>query len=229
MNSYKDHIRPEERLIVALDVPNAEQAFRIVDELNGVVSFFKIGLELLMSGSVKELINQLVKSNRVFIDLKLPNDVPTTISNVVRLSAEMSVSFLTLSNSVSAETIMAACKERKNDMPKLLFVPCLSSTEIVDMEKQLLQPSYFAWESGVDGFIVSGDEIKIVRQLYPNAIIVSPGIKSANSFLDDHKRCCSASKALQFGADYIVVGRPITQASNIKEAAIQFINEMATI
>jgi orotidine-5'-phosphate decarboxylase len=149
------------------------------------------------------------------------------------------VKFLTLSNSVSRDTIQAALAGRggrKN--PQLLFVSYLSSLDRADFVEQTgRDPSEFerhieertasARRAGVDGFIVSGQEIKLLRAKYPEAVLVSPGIRPAGSSLDDHKRSCTPAEAIRLGADYIVVGRPIRNAPNRRAAAQKIIDEIA--
>jgi orotidine-5'-phosphate decarboxylase len=182
----------------------------------------------------------LIPSKRVFVDLKLPNDIPETVKRAVGVAAQHGVTFLTLSNSVTEETIRAAALGRgERRDPKLLFVPVLSSLDRTDFAKQTGQdPAEFerflerrteeSQRAGADGFIVSGQEIQLLRKRYPQAVLVSPGIRPAGSATDDHKRSCTPAEAIRFGADYIVVGRPIRNAPNRRDAAARIIDEIAS-
>src|SRR5260370_16134048 len=118
-------MKAQDRIIVALDVSTAGEALELVDELDGLVSFYKVGLELLMAGSLGDLLRRL-KDKRLFVDLKLPDDITATITRVVHLASEMGVRFLTLSHSVGPTTIRAAAEARTNHLPELLWVPFVS-------------------------------------------------------------------------------------------------------
>ncbi len=233
---------PQERIIVALDVPTHQEARRLVDDLDGLVSFYKVGLELLMAGGVEDLLRALVPSKRVFADLKLPDDIPATVKNVVHVAADTGVTFLTLSHSAGPETIRAALAGRGDrKAPELLFVPFLSSQDEVDFARRTGRPpsefegdlvarSVQAKEAGADGFIVSGPQIALLRSRFPTAPLVSPGIRPAWAPPDDHKRSCTPAEAIALGADYIVVGRPIRKAAHRearRDAAKRIIDEVA--
>jgi orotidine-5'-phosphate decarboxylase len=234
-------MKPQDRIIVALDVPTRAEALRLVDELEGLVSFYKVGLELLLGGGLQDLIGQ-IGNKSIFVDLKLPDDIPATIGNVVRLAAEMGVRFLTLSHSVGAATIRAAVSARGSHAgPELLWVPVLSSMDAADFARQtggdaadfhsdLVRRARLAKTTGTDGFIVSGQEIALLRAEFPKVTLVSPGIRPAWASGDDHKRACTPAEALRLGADYIVVGRPIRNAGNRearRAAAQRIIDELA--
>jgi orotidine-5'-phosphate decarboxylase len=232
-------MKPQERIIVALDVPTPGDGLEIVRELAGLISFYKIGLELMMSGRMDELLRRLLPENRVFLDLKLPNDIPETVRKAVGVAAKLGVEFLTLSNGVSSRTIREAVAGRgSHSGPGLLFVPFLSSLDRVDfaestgrapseLEAYLVETAANAKAAGADGFIVSGPEIGTLRARYPAATLVSPGIRPAGSPADDHKRSCTPAEAIRLGADYIVVGRPIRNAASRRAAAQSIVDEVA--
>lgn len=231
--------QPHERIIVALDVPTSREALLIVDELGALVSFYKVGLELLMGGGMEALLRSLVQRARVFVDLKLPNDIPTTVRNAVRVASEVGVKFLTLSHSVTGVTIHAALQGRGDrPEPKLLLVPALSSLDKTDFAREtgldasefgsdLVRRATDAKNAGVDGFIISGPEIGLLRAAFPQVTLVSPGIRPAGASADDHKRSCLPAEAIRLGADYIVVGRPIRDARDRRDAAKRIIDEVA--
>ncbi len=231
---------PKDKIIFALDVPTTEQARSLVDELGDLISFYKLGLELLMAGGMESLLQELVKTKRVFVDLKLPGDIPTTVERTVNLASRIGVTFLTLSNSVTPDTIAAALRGRGREaFPKLLYVSFLSSMDRMDFAGQygkapdefesfLQRRSDTALDAGVDGFIVSGREIALLRARYGKEVtLVSPGIRPSGASTDDHKRSCTPSEAVQLGADFLVVGRPIRDAPDRRAAASAIIDELA--
>ncbi len=226
-----------DRLIFALDVPTREEALRLVDELDGVVSFYKVGLELLMSGALEELLGKL-KGKRVFVDLKLPDDIGETVRRAVQVSARHQVKFITLSASVDEKTIAAAVEGRRPfPDPKILFLSFLSSLDSADyarrhqapaegFEAHILDRSSRALSAGCDGLIASGEAIRLLRHRFPGTIIVSPGIRPQGSTPDDHSRFTTPARAIELGADYLVVGRPIRNAPRRPEAAQAIIDEI---
>ena len=233
-------LEPSSRLIVALDVPTTRDALEMMASLGAGVSFYKIGLELLMSGGMEDLLRRLVGTDkRAFVDLKLPGDIPETVRRAVGVAARLGVSLLTLSSSVPSATIRDAVQGRGDRAtPKLLVVSFLSSMSRTDFaETTGKDPSQFeahlkdrtaqALAAGADGFIVSGPEIGLLRDEYPDVLLVSPGIRPAGSSTDDHKRSCTPADAIRLGADYIVVGRPIRDSSNRSDAAKRIIDEIA--
>jgi orotidine-5'-phosphate decarboxylase len=211
-----------ERLIVALDVPSNDQALRLVDELEGIASFFKVGLELFVAGGIDALLKKLIGEKRIFVDLKLPNDIGETIRRAVKVYAELGVEFLTLSGEADPATIRAA-REGRGDkaLPRLLYVSYLSSKDEADLREggssdrlvdHVVDRARRAVSTGCDGLIASGNLIRTLRQEFPdsNAVpIVSPGVRPAGSASDDHKRTATPYEAIRMGADFLVVGRPI--------------------
>jgi orotidine-5'-phosphate decarboxylase len=226
-----------DRLIVALDVPTADEALRAVDQLDNV-SFFKIGFQLFMTGELRRLLEAL-HAKHVFVDLKIPGDIGNTVAAVVDFCVAMNVQLLTLSESMPAPAIAAARRSRDRQAsvtPKLLTVPFLSSLDatdlpamagVTDVETHILKRAHAALEAGCDGMIASGDAIAICRRAFPRpTLVVSPGIRPAGSSHDDHKRFTTPGAAIQMGADYLVVGRPILRASHPRDAAARVIEEI---
>lgn len=230
--------KPHERVIVALDVPSVEEALAIVDELSGVISFFKIGLELLMSGGAIQLLHHLRKDKQVFVDLKLPPDIPETIRRVVKVAADAEVNLLTLSHVVNESTMRDAAGARGGrPNPQLLYVSWLSSLDRQDFAYQHDRPDTSFEDAivhrcrtmqvcGADGFIVSGPEIAVFRKAFPDNVLVSPGIRQSGAASDDHKRFTTPGEAIRLGADYIVVGRPIRNVRDRAAAAQAIIDEV---
>jgi orotidine-5'-phosphate decarboxylase len=232
-----------DRLIVALDVPSAHEAMTVVNRLTNV-SFFKVGWELFMAGVLKGDLRQLFEllaSKKVFVDLKVPGDIDHTVTAVVDLCIELkNVKFLTLSESMPIKAIAAAGAARaakQSENPKFLTVPFLSSLDesdlrattgaAVTLEQYILGRATAALQAGCDGVIASGEAIRLCRQHLPaHALIVSPGIRPTGSPTNDHKRFTTPGQAIHLGADYLVVGRPITQAPDPLGAAQRIIDEI---
>ena len=227
----------KDRLIVALDVPTVDEAFGIVERLDNV-SFFKVGLQLFMTGGLQALLQSL-SQKQVFVDLKLPGDIANTIAAVIDQCVTMRVRFLTVSESMPIPAIRAARAARDarhSDDPKLLTVPLLSSLDASDLpavadtganlETVILKRAHAAVEAGCDGMIASGQAIQVCRRAFSSAIIVSPGIRPAGASTDDHKRHTTPAEAVRLGADYLVVGRPILKDSDPRGAASRIIDEI---
>ena len=224
-----------DRLIVALDVDTTKKALDIIEDLNGLVSFFKVGYQLFIAEGLTFVRRLIEGNNRVFLDLKM-DDVEETIRRAVANIAASEVEFLTIHG--SGATVRAARDGRgAREKPKLLSVTLLSSLDANDLkdlfaDSKLTVEFYVEWrakqaiDSGCEGLIASGETIGMLRKLYPSAIIVAPGIRPADSSRDDHKRALSPDDAIRAGADYLVVGRPIRNSSNPRNAAEKIIEEM---
>lgn len=228
----------KDRLIVALDVPTVDEALRIVEQLDNV-SFFKIGLQLFITGGLPTLL-QALRQKKVFVDLKIPGDIANTVASVVELCVTMNVAFLTLSESMPLPAIAVARAARNgkgSSDPKLLIVPFLSSLDATDLQAVaagetdldtfILKRAHAAIHAGCDGMIASGRTIQVCRQAFPPpTMIVSPGIRPAGASTDDHKRHTTPAEAIGLGADYLVVGRPILKDPDPREAACRIIDEI---
>jgi orotidine-5'-phosphate decarboxylase len=235
-------MQTKERLIVALDVPTHRGAFALVDALPDV-SFFKVGLELLVAGDLRAFLRELQQrrpDGGVFVDLKLGGDIGNTVASLVRQLQPLNVKFLTLVEAVplavTLTSITAARAARGTAAdPRLLMVPVLSSMDQADLrasgidedlDSYIVRRGRVMIEAGCDGLIVSGRAIRLCREAFPSAVLVSPGIRPAWAETGDHKRSTSPREAIEFGADYLVVGRPITRAADPKDAARRVIEEM---
>ena len=220
------NIPREERLIAALDVPDAEQAKSLVQRLGDSVRFYKVGLELFMSGGVFELIDWLAKrGNKVFADLKF-FDIPETVAAAVAQPAHRGVTFATVHGN---QAMLVAAGEAKGDV-KILAVTMLTSLDQgdlddlgfrCDVESLVLSRARRALEAGCDGVISTGMEAPVLkRELGDRLLVVTPGIRPVqNRPGDDQKRTVDVAQAFANGADYIVVGRPIRQAPDPRAAA----------
>ena len=216
----------KDRLIFALDVPEVDRAKQLVNELGDTVSFYKIGMELMMTGDYFDLLDWLVeKDKNVFVDLKL-FDVPATVSKAVRRLSKRGAYFTTVHGN---QSMMEAAAAEKGDL-KVLAVTALTSLDqgdlndmgfTCDVQELVISRAKRALSSGCDGIVASGLELEHIRnEVDQKLVIVTPGIRPViNRPTDDQKRVVTVEQAFQWGADHIVVGRPIKDAANPREAA----------
>jgi len=227
----------KDRIIVALDVPTVDEALASVERLDNI-SFFKVGLQLFMTGGLPDLLHAL-RTRRVFVDLKLPGDISNTIAAVIDACVSMHVELLTLSESMPLPAIRAARAARaarNSAHPKFLTVPVLSSLDASDLpagaggengvETVIVKRAQAALDAGCDGIIASGDAIQVCRRAFPSTLTVSPGIRPSGASTDDHKRHTTPAEAIRLGADYLVIGRPILKAPDPRAAAQRIIEEI---
>jgi orotidine-5'-phosphate decarboxylase len=229
-------IPTRERLIFAMDVPDADAARRLAEELGDAVVFYKLGLELFMSGGYFELLDWMVgRGKKVFVDLKF-FDVPATVAAAVRNLTNRGVTFATVHGN---QGIMEAAAAAKGDV-KILAVTVLTSLDRgdlddlgfeCDVEKLVLSRARRALEAGCDGVVSSGLEAKMLRDgVDEKLIVVTPGIRPVeNRPADDQKRVVNVQQAFANGADYIVVGRPIRDAADPHAAAEAIQKTIATV
>jgi orotidine-5'-phosphate decarboxylase len=223
-----------DRLIVALDMPTVEEAQRLVAVLGNTVSFYKLGLELLFAGGLDLARALKAQGKRVFLDMKLL-DIGNTVERAVANATEFGVDFLTV-HGHDLKTMRAAVTGRGSNKLKLLAVTVLTNLTADDLQQQgsslspadlVLRRAKLARESGFDGVIASGQEAGRIREAVgPGFLIVTPGIRLTGSATDDQERITTPGHAIASGADYIVVGRPITQADDPKLIAETFINHI---
>lgn len=220
-------IPANERLIFAMDVPDCDRARSLVEELGDSVTFYKIGLELMMTGEYFELLDwMLARDKKVFADLKF-FDIPATVGSAVRQLKDRGASFVTVHGN---QSIMEAAAENKGDDLKVLAVTVLTSLDrgdlddlgfACDIESLVLSRAKRALETGCDGVISSGLEAPKLREAIDHKLLViTPGIRPVdNKPSGDQKRVVTVDKAFSNGADYIVVGRPIRDADSPRAAA----------
>jgi len=223
-----------DRLIVALDMPTVEEAQRLVAVLGNTVSFYKLGLELLFAGGLDLARALKAQGKHVFLDMKLL-DIGNTVERAVANATEFGVDFLTV-HGHDLKTMRAAVTGRGSSKLKLLAVTVLTNLTADDLQQQgsslspadlVLRRAKLARESGFDGVIASGQEAGRIREAVgPGFLIVTPGIRLTGSATDDQERITTPGHAIASGADYIVVGRPITQADDPKLIAETFINHI---
>jgi orotidine-5'-phosphate decarboxylase len=219
-----------------MDVPDAAAARRLAEELGDSILFYKLGLELLMSGGYFELLDWMVgRGKKVFVDLKF-FDVPATVAAAVRNLTNRGVTFATVHGN---QGIMEAAAAAKGDV-KILAVTVLTSLDRGDLDdlgfacdvgKLVLSRARRALEAGCDGVVSSGLEAKMLREgADEKLIVVTPGIRPVeNRPADDQKRVVNVQQAFANGADYIVVGRPIRDAADPRAAAEAIQKTIATV
>ena len=214
------NIPVKDRLIFAMDVPDCDRARELAEELGDAVTFYKIGLELMMSGGYFELLDwMLARDKKVFADLKF-FDIPATVGSAVRQLKDRGASCVTVHGN---QSIMEAAAENKGDQLKVLAVTVLTSLDRgdlddlgfdCDIEALVLSRAKRALESGCDGVISSGLEAPKLREFIDEKLLViTPGIRPVdNKPTGDQKRVVSVEQAFRNGADHIVIGRPIRDA-----------------
>lgn len=223
-----DTLRHRDRLILALDVPDAAVARALVAQLGNSVSFYKIGLELYCAPDCDALIDSLIaQDKKVFLDLKL-HDIPRTVGAAVCNAAGRGVTFLTIH--AAQQAMLEAAAEAKGEHLQLLAVTVLTSMEQTDLaQESITMPltelvthrARNAITAGCDGVVASGLEAPILRKKLGNDFrIICPGIRPADhTGGDDQKRVVTVERAFENGADCIVVGRPIRDAADPRRAA----------
>jgi len=220
-------IANNERLIFAMDVADCERARMLADELGDSVVFYKLGLELMMSGGYFELLDwMLARNKKVFADLKF-FDIPATVGSAVRQLKDRGASCVTVHGN---QSIMEAAAENKGDSLKVLAVTVLTSLDRGDLddlgfdcniEELVISRARRALEAGCDGVISSGLEVPKLREhIDSKLLVITPGIRPVdNKPAGDQKRVVTVETAFANGADHIVVGRPIRDANEPRAAA----------
>lgn len=230
-------LSPKDRLAVALDVPDASTAFGMVDRLEGTCRWLKIGMELYYAAG-----NSLVEALRgrgfsIFLDLKL-HDIPNTVAGAVRSATGAGAELLTVHASGGGAMLQAAAEAAQAPgSPRLIAVTVLTSMDAAELAsvgvsaspaEQALRLAHLAKRSGIGGMVCSAEEVNSLRhEIGPEALLVIPGIRPAGTSKGDQRRIASPYEAISRGASMLVVGRPITQASNPADAARAVLAEIA--
>ncbi|WP_291727829.1 orotidine-5'-phosphate decarboxylase [Leisingera sp. F5] len=231
--------RADDRLIVAMDVPDALAGLKLAEQLGDAVSFYKIGLGMLTGGGLA-LANELKQEHgkRIFLDMKL-FDIGATVENAVRGLAQFDLDFLTVHG--DPYVVQAAKEGAAGKDLKILAVTILTSLDRQDLDGALIKKGAVqelvleragnAFAAGADGVIASPQEAALIRAL-PEAegkLIVTPGVRPAGADLGDQKRVATPASAIADGADHIVVGRPIWKADSPRTAAESILAELAGV
>ena len=229
-----------DRLIVALDVPHAEAAIELVNQLEQTCKWFKVGLELFVAAGPAILEPLVARGHSIFLDLKL-HDIPNTVAGAVRSAAGMGVRMLTV-HALGGPAMLSAAREAAQglpDSPELLAVTVLTSMDGAQMEavglsrepaEQVELLARMGTKAGIRGFVCSPNEVQVLRGLTgPEGVLVIPGIRPAGADVGDQKRIATPGETLRRGASHLVVGRPITKAAQPAGAAEAILREMAMV
>jgi orotidine-5'-phosphate decarboxylase len=228
-------LEARERLIVALDLAEVRAAGEMVAALGEAVTFYKIGMELVYGGEGLALAERLIGAGkRVFIDVKL-HDIPNTVERATRQIARLGATFLTVH--AYPQTMRAAQAGAAGTSLKVLGVTVLTSSDDPDLKEAgyaygvrdlVARRAEQARDAGIHGLILSPQELRQTRAVVDrDFLLVTPGIRPAGGAMGDQKRIMSPGQAIAEGADYLVVGRPITQAPDSKAAADSIVEDMA--
>lgn len=227
-----------DKLIMAMDMPNAIEALKMAELLGDAVTFYKIGLGMLTSGGLA-LANELKAEmgKRIFLDMKL-FDIGATVEHAVRGIAKFDLDFLTVHG--DPYVVRAAKEGAAGKDLKILAVTILTSLDRADLDSALIKPGDIAdlvseragkaFDAGADGVIASPQEAAAIRAL-PEAsgkLIVTPGVRPTGADLGDQKRIATPAQAMANGADHVVVGRPIWTAPSPRDAALSILAELAS-
>jgi orotidine-5'-phosphate decarboxylase len=229
-------IDPRDRLIVALDVPDLASAEAMVSRLGDSVTFYKVGMELAYGGGLSFVRRLADAGKKVFLDLKL-HDIPNTVEKATAQVADLGATFLTVH--AFPQTMKAAVKGRGTGSLKILAVTVMTSYDDADLveagyalgvrdlvERRARQSHAL----GVDGLILSPEEVSAMRTLLgPDITLITPGIRPSGSAAGDQKRIMTPANAIEAGADYLVIGRPVTQADDPKASAEAIIAEIRSV
>lgn len=216
------------QVIVALDRSSREEILSLADRLSGIVGMMKIGLQAYTANGPSIISDLHDRDIDVFLDLKF-HDIPNTVLHAVQEAVQLGISLLTVHTVGGGEMLKAAVEGARGSSTRILGVTVLTSHDEAslaemgfgeDLHQTVLRLASLGVRGGIDGVVASPHEIRSLREhLGSDVLIVTPGIRSAGDASGDQRRTMSASEALEAGADYLVIGRPITQAADPVEAA----------
>lgn len=234
MNSQSRPVIARDRLIVALDVPTQTEALNLVRDFSPEVAFLKVGLQLYTAAGPEIVRSVLATGAKVFLDLKL-HDIPNTVARTVESAGRLGVQMLTIHLSGGAEMIRATVAARKNNL-SILGVTVLTSADEQTLRQvgisdnirdHVLRLAKLGVDAGIDGLVASPHEVKMLRAQFGGKIkLVVPGIRPSWSEARDQKRVMTPREALEAGADYLVIGRPIIAHPRPREAVTKILNEI---
>jgi orotidine-5'-phosphate decarboxylase len=225
---------PRERLIIALDTPDAREARGLVERIGDGATIYKIGMELAYGGGLKLAPGLASAGKQVFLDLKL-HDIPNTVERATAQAAKLGASFLTVHG--YPQTMRAAVAGAKGSGMRILAVTVLTSYDDADLldacyrfgvVETVRRRAEQALALGVDGLVTSAAEAAMARRTVgAGTLLVTPGIRPAGAAAGDQKRVATPAEAIRNGADYLVVGRPVTRAPDPRAAAEAIAAEVA--
>ena len=237
------NIKMKDKIIVALDVPTREAAMEIVNELQDSVGAYKVGMELYNATGPAILADIAAAGGRVFLDLKF-HDIPNTVAGAARTVSRLGVFMFNVHCSgggammrTAAEALTAETQANGQEKPLLIGVTVLTSMSEAELQgelgvsramgAQVTALAQLAQSSGLDGVVCSPLEIELIRKACgKDFVIVTPGIRPRSAASDDQKRIMTPAEAVRLGADYLVIGRPITKAPDRRQAVADIVKEM---
>jgi orotidine-5'-phosphate decarboxylase len=235
MKSPSSTISSRDRLIIALDFPTKSQALALVSALAGSASNYKIGLQLYTAEGPGIVRAVAATGAKIFLDLKL-HDIPSTVARAVAAAGELGVQMLTVHLSGGRAMLEAAVEARSPNLSLLGVTVLTSATQETlretgvnsGIEDQVLRLAQLGKTSGIDGLITSPHEVRILREQLGNQMkLITPGVRPSWAAADDQKRFSTPSEALKSGADYLVIGRPITAQPDPRMAVERLLAEIA--
>jgi orotidine-5'-phosphate decarboxylase len=227
-------LAPKDRIVLALDVADLEEARALVDTLGDSVGVFKIGLELIYRGGLGFAEDLARQGRNIFLDAKLL-DIEATVERATAAIAKTGAQFLTV-HATDRKTLDAAVRGRGDSAMKLLGVTVLTNLDRADLAQQgidmpplalVQERARLAQDAGFDGIVASGKEAAALHERLRDFLIVTPGIRPAGADANDQTRIVTPGDAIASGATYLVVGRPITRASDPRAAAEAIAQEIA--
>ncbi|HEY0760370.1 MAG TPA: orotidine-5'-phosphate decarboxylase [Acidisarcina sp.] len=237
---HRDRLPPErlavDRLIVALDFASGDEALALVEQLDGSCRWFKVGLELYLAAGNSIVVELKRRGLSVFLDLKL-HDIPNTVAGAVRSVARLGADLLTV-HALGGPAMLAAAREAADSVPlspSLLAVTILTSMDQAQLAavgitsspgSEALLLAQMAESAGISGVVCSPEELRMMRDRLQSPTLITPGIRPAGSSMGDQSRVATPASAIANGADYLVVGRPITRAANPAQAADSILQEI---
>ena len=235
--------KPAEKLIVALDVDSPRAARDIIAELGDSVGAFKVGMQLFTAAG-PDLVRELTAAgHRIFLDLKF-HDIPNTVAQAGIEAAKLGVWMFNVHALGGREmmhrtlaSVAELCDREQTTPPKIIAVTILTSSDAndlheigieADVEKAVVSLARLTAQCGLDGVVASSREARVIKQAVGGVFnVVTPGIRPSSETKDDQKRVNTPAAAIEAGADYLVIGRPITEAKNKREAAIEIANQIS--
>jgi orotidine-5'-phosphate decarboxylase len=213
-------MQARDRLIVAADLSSRDEVLRLADEMRGVAGLLKIGLQAFVANGPALVRDVVGSGSRVFLDLKF-HDIPNTVQHAVDEAAALGVSMLTVHAEGGIEMLRAAARDR------LLVLGVTVLTSLDSSALAVVQLARLAKAAGLGGVVASPQEIAAIREACGRElVIVTPGIRPSGFEAGDQRRVMTPAEAVRAGADYIVVGRPVTSAKNRRDAAMKIVEEM---
>jgi len=226
---------PKDRLIVALDLPSLQEADAMVEQIGDAANFYKVGYQLAFAGGLAFVDHLIRAGKRVFLDMKL-HDIANTVANGVESVARTGVTFLTVH--AYPQTMRAAVAARQGSALQILAVTVLTSYDDADLAEAgyagnvatlVARRAQQAKDIGINGLVCSPAEASVLRRCVGNdMLLVTPGVRPAGSKPGDQKRVATPAQAIQAGADYLVVGRPITAARDPRATVEAIVREISS-